>query len=256
MVALGAWGPSNALAAQAAPPGTGVGGDADALPPVVVGGGGGAAVAPAAPAAGAQPAAPGAVGELPQVDVAGANPVDVAADAAAIAPDAAMQDVEVGADEVVAPIELDVTPVVSTPKPAAGAPPVVVDGGGTGGGATVAPAPAATPTGTLPFTGAAENLLLMLLAAMLVPIGVLLYSAARGGELRARRRLLSMPRFQWAAAAHQDPSGALQPRRELQQFGWIGQLPFELPTDPALIGSDDIPHAGAPSALGIEHRIA
>ena len=152
MVALGG-AVERTLRRQHRPAGVGGG---DAPPPVVVGGGGGAAVAPAAPAA-APSQTPGAVGELPQVDVAGANPVDVAADAAAIAPDAAMQDVEVGADEVVAPIELDVTPVVSTPKPAAGAPPVVVDGGGTVAARRLRPRPPQHAEHTLPFTGAAET---------------------------------------------------------------------------------------------------
>lgn len=176
-----------------------------AMPPVV--GGGGAAVAdPNPPAAGAQPAAPGAVGELPQVNPGDANPADVAADAGA-APDAgaAVEEIEVGAGQVVvpakaaAPIEGSAVPEVAQPKPA---PVATVNGGGTdgaaGGGAVTPPRAYATPTGALPFTGMGQTLLLILLAGVFVPGGVLLYSAARRGELRLSRLHLAMPRFQWA----------------------------------------------------------
>lgn len=164
------------------------------LPPVVVEGGGGGAAN--APAPGAQPAAPGAVGEFPQVDVGAANPADVAADAAGVDPDAAVEEVEVAVDDVIAPVEVEATPQVVAPA--------IVDGGGTDGAAAgagapdVAGPPAATPTGNLPFTGLAETILLVSLAGMFVPIGVLLYCAARRGDLQALRRQLSMPRFQWA----------------------------------------------------------
>lgn len=81
-----------------------------------------------------------------------------------------------------------------------------VDGGGTSGAmppATAAGAGAATPDGELPFTGAAETMLAVLLAGMLVPIGVLLYCGARHGD---RRLHLAMPRFSWAPASHTPPS--------------------------------------------------
>ncbi|MCB0877573.1 MAG: hypothetical protein KDC46_01130 [Thermoleophilia bacterium] len=204
------------------------------MPPVVVDGGGGPAADADRPAPGAQPAAPGAAGALPQVDVAAANPADVAADAAAgLDPNAAVQEVEVTpafgdvpanpaepAEPAVAPIEVD-----ATPQPVAAPAPVtpVVDGGGTGGGAAVAPPTAtAAPGGTLPFTGATQNLLLITLAGMFVPVGVLLYSAAQRGDLRRLRRHLEGPRFQWAAASHVDPTGALRPRQELAEFDWTG----------------------------------
>jgi hypothetical protein len=165
------------------------------LPPVVVmGGGGGGAANPNPPAPGAQPAAPGAVGALPQVDPGAADPADVAADAG-VDPADAVEEIEVGGNDVIVPVEVD-----ARPKPAPA--PVLVDGGGTGGGAPATPdtagPPLATPTGTLPFTGIGETILLIALAGMLVPIGVLLYCAARRGDLNLLRRQLAMPRFQWA----------------------------------------------------------
>ena len=164
-VALAVWGPSNVLAAEVAQPAAGGAPAAGELPPVVVGGGGGAPPAndPDAPAPGAQPAAPAAAGELPQVDVAAADPVDVAADAA-------IPQIEVAADEVVAPIEVEATPQVAVPMPTPKAPAPVVDGGGTSPGATTAPEGTSPYRGggELPFTGATENLLLALLAAILV----------------------------------------------------------------------------------------
>ncbi len=209
------------------------------MPPVVVDGGGAAAPGgpvddPNAPAPGAQPAAPGAVGELPQVDVEAANPADVAADAAGIDADPQVEEVAADAGEVVAPIAaiedgvgIEPVEVEATPAPVAGpaAPMPTVDGGGTdgadAGGALAAPVAAYQPAGALPFTGATENLLLALLAGVLVPIGVLLYSAARHGDLRRRRRVLSMPRFQWAATSRFD-GDALRPRQELDSFDWAG----------------------------------
>lgn len=185
------------------------GADANAALPPLVGGGavGGAAVQPTAPAAaaaapapGAQPAAP-ADAAVPTVAAnAAADPADVAADAAGVQPGDAVEEVQVEVDEELAP-----------PVEAGSAPPRTVDGGGThrghgshapsngGGGAAVAPAvEPSRPSGTLPFTGLAENLLVVALAGMFVPIGVLLYCGARSGEQRARRQHLSMPRFQWA----------------------------------------------------------
>lgn len=195
------------------------------MPPVVGGGGGGGNVGgappandPNAPAPGAQPAAPAAVGELPQVDVAAANPADVAADAAAVP----IEEVPVGGD-IADPAAVDPVPVVANPSPAPVAvdatPSPVVDGGGTdgagGGGANVAGPPLATPAGALPFTGLAENLLIISIAGMLVPIGVLLYCAARRGDLRILHRQLAMPRFQWA-----DPA-----QRPFQRVERSGQSP-------------------------------
>lgn len=200
-----------AAAGAAAAPSAGANANAG-LPPVVGGGAGGAAVQPTAPAndpgapaPGAQPAAPGNAA-VPAVDAdAAADPADVAADAAGVQPGDAIEEIEVGVDEeLAAPVEAD------------SAPPRTVDGGGThrghathapsnggGGGAAVAPAAdPVTPSGTLPFTGLAENLLVVALAGMFVPIGVLLYCGARSGEERARRRLLAMPRFQWADSRH------------------------------------------------------
>lgn len=180
------------------------------MPPVVGSGAGGAAVQPTAPAndanapaPGAQPAAPGNAA-VPAVDAdAVADPVDVAADAAGVQPGDAVEEIQVGVDEeLAAPVEAD------------SAPPRTVDGGGThgghanhapsnGGGAAVAPtADPVAPSGTLPFTGLAESLLVVALAGMFVPIGVLLYCGARSGEQRARQRLLAMPRFQWADSRH------------------------------------------------------
>lgn len=184
-----------------------------AMPPVVGGGGaGGAAVQPTAPAndrnapaPGAQPAAPAAA-PVPAVAAdAAADPADVAADAAGVEPGDAVEVLEVGVDEeVAAPVE------AKTESEAAA--PLTVDGGGTheghsnagGGGHAVAPAadPVA-PSGMLPFTGLAENLMVVALAGMFVPIGVLLYCGARSGERRARLRHLSMPRFQWAESPRQ-----------------------------------------------------
>ena len=229
----------NAAAQEAAAP---------AMPPVVVEGGGGAAppADPNAPAPGAQPAAPDAVGELPNVDPGAADPADVAADAAGIDPNAPVEEVQVGGDEVVEPIADDVADdvpvegvpieVEATPDPVAAVvtPMPTVDGGGTdgaaAGGANAAPVAAYQPSGTLPFTGATQNLLLAVLAGMFVPIGVLLYSAARHGDLRSRRRRLAMPRFQWASSSHVDGSGALRPRQELHSFDWTGAGPQ--PTEP------------------------
>ena len=153
---------------------------------------GGAVMPPAVagdPAPGAQPAAPAA---------APAAEADVTAPAAAASTTAAVGEVS-----------------TSTPKPAAAR---VASGGGsheghdtatpqpaetiaTGGGdagATTPAAPAATPTGELPFTGVEDNILLISLAGMLVPIGVLLWCAARRGDLARLRRHLAGPRYQWS----------------------------------------------------------
>jgi hypothetical protein len=210
-VALAAAGSAAAHEGEVHPAPAAGAGTQGALPPVVGGGGGAAAPAanPNAPAAGAQPAAPGAVGELPQVDPADANPVDVAADAGA-APDAgaAVEEIEIAAGQVVepvddgAPIEANAVPKVASP--AAPKPVMTVDGGGTdgaGGGATAAPVAYATPPGALPFTGLGQTLLLILIAGVLVPGGVLLYCAARRGDLHLSRLHLSVPRFQWADPA-------------------------------------------------------
>jgi hypothetical protein len=167
-----------------------------AMPPVVGGGGGGAQgaapTAPTAPAAAANPNAP-AAGAQPAAPTSPQNPV--------VAP------IVAGADEVIEPVDdgaranADDTPAESTATPdtsmvdSVATPVRTVDGGG-GDAANIAPeADPAAPSGELPFTGVAENILLISLAGMLAPIGVLLWCAARRGD---RRRLLAMPRFQWA----------------------------------------------------------
>lgn len=130
------------------------------------------------PAPGAQPAAPGAMPaavatpavETPVHDPAErSTPIDDAP--AAAEPIAAVP------DTVPAPIPM-------------------ANGGGTDG-IDVAPTTAsANPTGSgeLPFTGTMETILLILLAGMFVPIGVLLYCWAKRGD---RILHLAAPRFQW-----------------------------------------------------------
>lgn len=197
---------AGAHAAPAAPPAAGAGGATQGTPPVIGGGGDGAVANPNPPAAGAQPAAPGAAGELPQV-----VPGDAAAN---VAPDAAapVEAIEVEANQVVAPVDVapvegDAVPETARPKPA---PIATVDGGGNGdaaparGGGGTANTPArayATPNGALPFTGLGQSLLLIVLAGVFVPGGVLLYCAARRGDLRLSRLHLALPRFQWADPA-------------------------------------------------------
>lgn len=84
---------------------------------------------------------------------------------------------------------------------------ITASGGGGHGGAHAADAgasavptalPVVTGGGDLPFTGIEETILLISLAGMLVPIGVLLYCGARRGDERRFRRHLAMPRYQWA----------------------------------------------------------
>jgi hypothetical protein len=206
-----------------APPAGGGAGAGGEMPPVV-GGGGAVANPPAndpnAPAAGAQPAAPGAVGELPQVDVGAADPADVAVDAG-IDPNAAVEDVEVGDEDLVVPIEANAAPPAAVPSPS----PLTVDGGGTGGAgaagagaANFAGPPLAAPSGALPFTGIEESIMLVALAGMLVPIGVLLYCGARRGDLRMLQRHLAMPRFQWADPAQRPFQQPPRTDVNLQQY--------------------------------------
>jgi hypothetical protein len=182
---------------------------ADALPPKVTtdpksatGGGGNVGD----PAPGAQPAAPGAAVELPKVD-------DDAAVADAAGADVAAQAVDAG---IAAPVE-----AVSVPSVAKPASRPIVDGGGTGPTAAGAGAPA--PGGELPFTGLGETLLLVVLAGMFVPLGVLAWSFARHGDARILRRHLAMPRFEWASggAAASGLAGTGAPAREhASRFQW------------------------------------
>ncbi|MCW2962468.1 MAG: hypothetical protein JWM90_2855, partial [Thermoleophilia bacterium] len=73
----------------------------------------------------------------------------------------------------------------------------------------------------LPFTGAEDNILLLALAGLLVPMGVLLYSAARRGDLRLR---LAMPRFQWTTsdevATRLEPAIHVVPATDPSVFQW------------------------------------
>jgi hypothetical protein len=222
-----------AEAHAASPTPTPTAGAQGALPPVVGGGTGGAqGAAPAAPAAAAAgaaggggavnpaagAAAPAAAAATPAANAGGAaaNPNAPAAGAQPAAPTSPQNPVVApivaGDDEVIEPVDdgaradADDTPIESTATPdtskvdSIATPVMTVDGGG--GNANVAPAAdPATPSGALPFTGVEENILLISLAGMLAPIGVLLWCAARRGD---RRRHLAMPRFQWADSPRLD----------------------------------------------------
>jgi len=122
--------------------------------------------------------------------------------------------------------------------PAAEALPQVVRGGGGNAHPTNAHptnANAIVPAGShfvdgggedLPFTGI-EQQLLIVLAGMFAPIGVLLYCGARRGD---RRILLSMPRFQWASPNTSTPAHPARPSATLDraslsdpaQYRWMG----------------------------------
>lgn len=96
--------------------------------------------------------------------------------------------------------------------PSAARPAATGNAGGSGDAA-----PAATPIaqpamankrGELPFTGPGDNILLIILAGMFVPIGVLLYCAARRGDLRLH---LARPRFQWAPTVQEQAPSTPHP---------------------------------------------
>ncbi len=148
------------------------------------------------PAAGAQPAAPGDL--PPAVGGAGGNTTNTTD---------VVQPVATGTGTSSASTEPATTSMIeSVSEPAISKPQTATGGGGfedgviEGGGAAVPDAPVATGAGDLPFTGIEETILLVALSGMLVPIGVLLYSFARHGEVRWLRRHLAAPRFQWAQA--------------------------------------------------------
>lgn len=155
------------------------------------------------PAPGAQPAAPAEIPAVPGAAAPAAVEVDpVTPGGVAPAVGAGRAD-EAAADEVVveepAAAALDVAAVATPVEPRTPAPAparTTVDGGGTA--VDVPSAPLVRGSGELPFTGAIENTLLILLAGMIVPIGVLLWCAAHRGERTRLQRSLSMPRFQWA----------------------------------------------------------
>lgn len=190
LVALLAWAPVAAAHGDEAHTHP-VAGGGGAMPPAAAAGEGAPAAAPAegAPAAGAQPAAPQAEPATGAANAAGVGMVETTtprpAAAAAVAP---------------ATDRAATTPAVAPVASGGGsheghADPMPVAAGG--GDATTPAAPAPTPSGELPFTGVEEHLLLISLAGMLVPIGVLLYCAARRGDLRRLREHLARPRFEW-----------------------------------------------------------
>jgi hypothetical protein len=169
-------------------------GAAGTTPPV-------AAAVEATPAPGAQPAAPANLATPANAgvsaDEAAANGLGTARDDAAVTPavDTAHA-AHAGHSNTAA-----ATSAVAAPVP-------VASGGGTSGDSTNdatsfdatgagAAAPAATPAGELPFTGPGDTILVIALAGMFAPIGVLLWCIARRSELRWLRRHLSAPRFQW-----------------------------------------------------------
>ncbi len=169
------------------------------------------------PANGAQPAAP-ANNTLPPV--VGGN---VGNTGAAVVKPAVVKPAVVTTKPAVEPVQpvagsgtsgTSTTTSTETPKvdlgsisePATTSVPKTASGGGgmdvTDAGANVIPddAPVVTGGGELPFTGIEETVLLVALAGMLVPIGVLLYCGARRGDRNLYLRQLAMPRFQWAPA--------------------------------------------------------
>ncbi|MCW2960729.1 MAG: hypothetical protein JWM90_1116 [Thermoleophilia bacterium] len=142
--------------------------------------------------------------------------------AAAVAPIVAPGVVEEPAPASPAPVN---HAAHSSPAPAA-APAVIAPTSGGGGVSSVptsAAAPTtASPTGELPFTGTEDNILLLALAGMLVPMGVLLYSAARRGDLRLR---LAAPRFQWTTSVGEvttrlEPAIHVLPASDPSAFQW------------------------------------
>lgn len=123
-----------------------------------------------------------------------------------------------GGGEHAGPVGEVAEPVRNEPPASAEMPPRVAAVSGGGGPA----AATARPTGELPFTGVEENLLLISLAGMLVPIGVLLYCAARRGDLRLQ---LAMPRFHWAPSPKRQPEpghplAAYTPEWRERAFQW------------------------------------
>ncbi len=196
---------------------TGGGATPGAIPAVnepVTGGG----AAGGTPAPGAQPAAP--TNALPPVVNGGVGNAGAAAQPAVAGAGNAAKPVKVVEAAAPAPQVADTsgsttTTTTATPKldletisePVTAPAPKTVSGGGGGldvtdAGSTAVPAgaPVVTGGGNLPFTGIEETILLIALAGMFVPIGVLLYCGARRGDRMRYLRQLSAPRFQWAPA--------------------------------------------------------
>jgi hypothetical protein len=161
------------------------------LPPVV------AAPAVETPAPGAQPAAPANIAAPAAQDTAAADEAaanGIRNDAAPVAAAHPTTHANHAAHETT-----HADHPAAAPQPAVQP---VADGGGTADDDAAsfdATPPAVTPAagGELPFTGPGDTILIIALAGMFAPIGVLLYCAARRGELRWLRRHLAMPRFEW-----------------------------------------------------------
>lgn len=143
------------------------------------------------PAVGAQPAAPHGDLTVPDVEEVGnVNEQDVAVDAD--------PGVEIVTPEESSPVRGESIPVISAP---------VRDASGGGAGdrvvsseASIAGSNPVRGSGALPFTGFTQNLLLIYLAFMLLPLGVLFYCSAQRGDRTRQMRSLSVARFQWAGS--------------------------------------------------------
>jgi hypothetical protein len=190
-----------------------------AIPTVDEGVTGGGAVG-GTPANGAQPAAPtdtlppvvaGSVNNAGAAAVKVVEPVKVVTPAKPVAGAGTSGAVDSSAASTTTPkvdLESISEPVTtSVPKTASGG------GGVMDNGASAVPdsAPVVTGGGELPFTGIEETVLLIALAGMLVPIGVLLYCGARRGDRTMYLRELAKPRFQWAPAPGVRPDGGHWP---------------------------------------------